>query len=560
MAVKKKKKTESKKTIKPAAKKTAKAIRTSAKPAPTKSVTGSGLRSLQDKKATANQAPKPQPQKKSASASAPKPVATPIPVYPPAVLTLEGVLSTLEPVLRSKAFPVKPANELHHLCTDSRICKKGDVFIALAGQTSHGFDFISTAVKGGAVVVVADRPKPADLAEHVVYVEVEDALLAFRKLSAMWRSQFHIPVFGIAGSVGKTTTKDMLAAILGGRFKSVLKTEGSQNGFTGIPATLARLRKDNKAAVIEIGIDDVGAMAQHLDLVRPDITIVTAIGPEHLERLKNIDTVAVEETLALKRTASSGGVAVVNLDDDHCRPFFGSLKPESRVGFSLYPKLKPRPDVLIGRLSFDGQELEVSGDIRGRRMVREKFSLPLPGKHNAANLLAAIAAAAVAGMIPDEMRSGLADFVPGFGRSRIEQLASGVLVICDYYNASPSSVSAALDLLRERSTVKGRRGKKYACLGDMLELGKEEESMHRRLADKLAAAGVDKVLLFGERMKWLADELKRRKFESDVEHFDSHLLMSDHLRENLRPDDYVLIKGSRGMAMERVWESLQGAD
>jgi UDP-N-acetylmuramoyl-tripeptide--D-alanyl-D-alanine ligase len=155
------------------------------------------------------------------------------------------------------------------------------------------------------------------------------------------------------------------------------------------------------------------------------------------------------------------------------------------------------------------------------------------------------------------MRKGLESFKPGFGRSRIEQLSSGVLVICDYYNANPASVSAALDLLRERSTIKGRRGKKYACLGDMLELGKDEELLHRRLADKLAATGVDKVLLFGERMKWLADELRRRKFESDVEHFESHATLSDHLKETLRPDDYVLIKGSRGMAMERVWEILQ---
>ncbi|MEY4631569.1 MAG: hypothetical protein RIQ81_1689 [Pseudomonadota bacterium] len=498
-----------------------------------------------------------------APARRPAPVVQAVPakvVAPPAALpqlTLEKVFECLDPVIRDKGGVAKEDTELKHLCTDSRLCKKGDVFVALGGQNVHGFDFIPAAVKGGAAVVVCDRPRPADLPAGVHYIEVEDALLAFRKLAGRWRAEFNIPVIAVAGSVGKTTTKDMLAAILAGHFKSTLKTEGSQNGFTGIPATLARLRKENKAAVIEVGIDDIGAMSQHIDLVKPGMAVVTSIGPEHLERLKNIDTVAAEETLALKRTAVAGGIAIINLDDEHCRPFFASLKPEHRVGFSLYPKLKPRPDVLIGRLSLDGDVLEVSGDIRGMRLAREKFTLPLPGKHNAANLLAAVTAAAVAGVSPDEMRKGLEGFVPGFGRSRIEQLASGVLVICDYYNASPSSVSAALDLLRERSSVKGRRGKKYACLGDMLELGREEETMHRRLADKLAAAGVDKVLLFGERMKWLADELKRRKFESDVEHFDSHLTMSDHLRQNLRPDDYVLIKGSRGMAMERVWEILK---
>ncbi len=473
------------------------------------------------------------------------------------VFDVDAVLLSLRPVIRA-VTPAKPENTpVKTIRVDSRRCRKGDVFVALKGENAHGAEFISSAVKAGAVLVVSDHPRPGDLPAAVTHVEVEDGLLAFRKLASAWRSHNKIPVIAVAGSVGKTTTKDLLASILGGKFKSVLKTEGSQNGFTGIPVTLSAISKDHKAAVIEIGIDDVGAMAQHLDVVRPDITIVTAVAPEHLEKLKDIETVAAEETLALKRTASAGGIAVINFDDEHCRAMGSTIKAENRVGFSLYPKLKPRPDLLIGRLSLDGLSVEVSGEIRGQRFVREKFNLPLLGKHNASNLLGAVCVAAVTGATPDEMRKGLEAFVPGFGRSRIEQLDSGVLVICDYYNANPASVSAALDLLRERSTVTGRRGKKYACLGDMLELGRDEELLHRRLADKLAATGVDKVLLFGERMKWLADELKRRKFESDVEHFESHLTLSDHLKENLRPDDYVLIKGSRGMAMERVWENLQ---
>ncbi len=470
---------------------------------------------------------------------------------------VQEVVAALRPVLRG-VTPAKPAEvALKAIRVDSRRCRKGDVFVAIQGEQAHGFDFISQAAKAGVLVIVSDRPRPEGLAAAITFIEVEDGPLAFRKLAAAWRTRFAIPVIGVAGSVGKTTTKDLIAAIFTGKYKSVLKTEGSQNGFTGIPVTLIAMTKDHKAAVVEIGIDDIGAMAQHLEVVRPDITLVTAVAPEHLDKLKNIDTVAAEETLALKRTAATGGTAVINLDDEHCRPFAGSLKAENRVGFSLYSKLKPRPDVLVGRLSMDGLSMEVSGDIRGQRFVREKFVLPLLGKHNAMNLLGAICATAVAGIFPDEMRKGLESFQPGFGRSKIEQLSSGVLVICDYYNANPASVSAALDLLRERSTVKGRRGKKYACLGDMLELGRDEESMHRRIADKLAATGVDKVLLFGERMKWLADELRRRKFESDVEHFPSHATLSDHLKENLRPDDYVLIKGSRGMAMERVWEDLQ---
>lgn len=492
-----------------------------------------------------------------------KPTTTAKPVAKPdaqAGFFVAHLVTALQSMIRGTVAKKSTDVEIKSIRFDSRKCRKGDAFLALQGEKAHGFDFIPQAVKAGVSVIVCDRPQPAGVPEAVVYIEVEDGLLAFRKLVAAWRSRSTIPVIAVAGSVGKTTTKDLIAAMLSGKFKSVLKTEGSQNGFTGIPVTLAGIAKEHKVAVVEVGIDDVGAMAQHLELVRPTITIVTAIAPEHLEKLKNIDTVATEETLALKRTAATGGIAVINLDDEHCRPLVNTIKAENRVGFSLYPKLKPRPDVLVGRLSLDGLSMEVSGDIRLQKFSREKFNLPLLGKHNGLNLLGAICTTAVLGVTPDEMRKGLESFKPGFGRSRIEQLSSGVLVICDYYNANPASVSAALDLLRERSTVKGRRGKKYACLGDMLELGKDEEHLHRRLADKLAATGVDKVLLFGERMKWLADELRRRKFESDVEHFESHATLSDHLKETLRPDDYVLIKGSRGMAMERVWENLQSPD
>ncbi|NBQ52625.1 MAG: hypothetical protein EBU49_03465, partial [Proteobacteria bacterium] len=165
------------------------------------------------------------------------------------------VVESLRSMIRGPIPTKAAAVEVKAIRFDSRLCRKGDVFVALQGEQTHGHDFIAQAAKAGVSAIVCERPKPEGLAEAVTYIEVEDGLLAFRKLTAAWRARTNIPVIAVAGSVGKTTTKDLLAAMLSGKFKSLLKTEGSQNGFTGIPVTLAGLSKEHKAAVIEVGID-----------------------------------------------------------------------------------------------------------------------------------------------------------------------------------------------------------------------------------------------------------------------------------------------------------------
>ena len=439
--------------------------------------------------------------------------------------------------------PADPGAAFTAVSTDSRTLQPGALFVPIRGVRFDGHDFIPAALERGARGVVASRiVAGADVLVPVF--SVPDTLAAFQALAKAWRRLFSIPVVAVAGSVGKTTTKDLLAAALSGRWR-VLKTEASRNGEVGIPMTLLEMRREHDAAVIEIGIDEVGAMERHLALVQPTGAVVTAIGAEHLEKLRDLETVAREETLALEHAAQQGGLAVVNLDDPWLAPLFERLVTADKLGFTLEAG-PARPGVLRGRLSEAFEELHVEG---------ETFPLPLPGAHNASNFLAAIAAATGLGLSANEIRHGLKNFRPLHGRSEVRRLSGGPLVLCDYYNANPTSMAAALELFASLTA----HGAKWACLGDMLELGPGEERFHRELAGPLMRAGVARVLLAGPRMAALADELGRRGFPGHVTHFERVDELAAALARDVRPEDAILIKGSRAMRMEQALPAA-GAD
>jgi len=460
----------------------------------------------------------------------------------------------LGPKSTSVQYPSK--THFNEVTTDSRTIKTGQLFVALRGATYDGHAFIEDAIRKGAKGVICEAPPAAQAKSSAVQFCVGNTLAAYRKLAGDWRSQFEILVVAVAGSVGKTSTKDILAALLSGKYPRTLRTEASQNGDIGIPATLLKLRPTHQAAVVEVGIDAPGMMTQHIALVRPTLALLTAIAPEHLEKLVSLETVAAEELKALTETLAGGGRVAFNLDDELIKPHFLNAEPDQRVGFTMQSQIRPRPEVFVGRISVDGLGIEVSGELGETKFVREKFELPLPGRHNATNLLGAIVVGVLAGLTPQEMRAGLKHFKSSGGRSQIERLPSGSLFVCDWYNASPASMSAALDLVKEQYHHLKRRGSRIACLGDMLELGKDEETFHRKLAEKIAAAQIDYVLLYGSRMKWLADELSRRRFDTIVHHHETHEDLVATLKRILRPDDVILIKGSRGMQMEKVWSGL----
>jgi UDP-N-acetylmuramoyl-tripeptide--D-alanyl-D-alanine ligase len=434
--------------------------------------------------------------------------------------------------------------------TDSRNIEPGSLFVALKGENFDGHDFIESAVAKGARGVLCQRGKSVVGSKDATLFYVEDTLRAYRKFAAAWRKEFSIPVIAIAGSAGKTTTKELLASILTGKWKHILKTQGSQNGFVGIPMTLLELGARHDIAIIEIGIDDVGAMEQHIALVSPGFAILTSIGPEHLENLIDVPTVAQEEGIALSWVSRNEGTVAVNMDDSWIRPHLTAPKEGRKVPYSLQG-LQSHLEMISGRLSPDGRELIFSG----LGLSETQVPLPLPGKHNASNLLGAIALAAALGLKEDEIRQGLATFQGEQGRSQVKHLPGNILTICDYYNAQPASMNAALDLVGD--LAKRSQGATWVCLADMLELGHQEEELHRNLATKIKALNIQNVLLLGTRMKALENELTRSDFRGKLEHFSNHGDMASALIHSIQEGDLVLIKGSRSMKMEEIWKTLE---
>lgn len=448
--------------------------------------------------------------------------------------------------------PDSPTAPFSQVTTDSRKITSGCLFVAIPGDKFDGHDFIAAAIEKGAKGIIARASYEFTPPDTVHYFTVEDTVTAYRQLAGAWRRKFSVPVVVIAGAVGKTTTKEILTAILRGRWPKVLKTQGSQNGFVGIPMTLLELRPDHGAAVIEVGIDEIGAMEQHIQLVEPSASIVTAVAPEHLEKLIDLPTVAREEGIAISAVAEKGGSVAINLDDSWIRPHFDQVQA-AKIGYTVVERFAPKtPEVLQGRISPDRKTLEVLGC----GFENENFPLPLPGAHNARNLLAALAVARNLGLTPHEMRRGLETFQGAEGRSELRelQLPGGTIpVVCDYYNASPASMEAGLKLLTEVAQDKRQR---WVCLGDMLELGPNEENFHRELANPIEALGIENVLLYGPRMKALKAELSKRHYKGTLQHFESREALYLFLAPRLQPDHCVLIKGSRGMKMEEVWKRL----
>jgi UDP-N-acetylmuramoyl-tripeptide--D-alanyl-D-alanine ligase len=465
------------------------------------------------------------------------------------------------------------------IVADSRQIQPGSLFVCLQGERVDGHDFVDQAIAAGAkgILCVSGRIAVSVPAAVVLY-EVADTLAAYRVLSGKWRQQFSIPVICVAGSVGKTTTKELLAAALAAVAPAqVLKTEGSENGFIGIPKTLLRLRSHHRFAVIEVGIDDVGAMAEHLTIVAPTLSIVTAIGPEHLEKLIDMETVAREELKALEYTLEHGGITVVNFDDPAISSAVPALTKATTKQLWGYSAKLGAPGVVAQIAMMSAPERTVRGyivttddvsstlELRGGSAPSVHCKLPLPGEHNARN---AVGALAICWALLESLSNidaiakaarELEQFKAAPGRSEVSTMANGVTVFRDYYNANPSSVRAALAILVQharganRSTV----GRTFACLGDMLELGPNELEYHRALAPVLVEYGINFVCLYGPRMAALAEKLSMSQLSTAARHFSNREELASFVLDQLKSNDRVLIKGSRGMRMEQVWQQME---
>ena len=436
---------------------------------------------------------------------------------------------------------------------DSRVVRPGELFVAIKGERFDGHEFVAQAFSRGAAAAIVAADRAARLATSAAgggrsLLAVDDPLQSLGSLAAFWRRRFTLPVVAVVGSNGKTTVKEMTAAILRAAHGTdrVLATAGNLNNHIGLPLMVLRLRAMHLVAVFEIGMNHVGETAQLGEIAQPTIAVLNNAQREHQEFMKSVADVAAEHATILG-TLQQGGIAVINADDDYA-PFWNEVVSRRNAeGASLTVRdfgLRA-PATVIGRVRAQswGSLVDVAAP-EGSISV----DLKLPGRHNVVNALGAIAAATAAGASLDAVAQGLAEFRPIAGRLQIKTGRNGATLIDDTYNANPDSVRAAIAVLVHAA------GPKWLVLGDMGEVGQQGSAFHREIGECARAGGVDRLLTLGELTPHAVEA-----FGPGGEHFASGEELAAAIETDLRPDVTVLVKGSRFMRMERIVAALGGA-
>jgi UDP-N-acetylmuramoyl-tripeptide--D-alanyl-D-alanine ligase len=442
------------------------------------------------------------------------------------------MMENLSTAARRLNVPLQGADASYQrVISDTRAVQPGDLFVALQGERFDAHDFVAEAAAKGAVGALVARPLPASIAQLVV----PDTLLGLQALAASWRQDFDLPVIGVTGSNGKTTTKQLLAAVFAAR-GPVLATAGNYNNHIGVPLTLLRLAAEHRTAVIEMGASHAGEIALLAELARPTVGIVTQAGDAHLEGFGSREGVAKAKGELF--SALNHGVAVINTDD-HYAPLWKQLAGANQTitfGFSA------DADVRAVDLHSESQSNQFTLlTPAGKATVR----LPLPGRHNIANALAAAAAGHALGLDAATIAKGLQQVEAPKGRVLSHATATGAKVIDDSYNANPSSLAAAMALLSKEP------GRRILVLGNMAELGPAASELHARAGVEAKALGLDALYAFGT----LAEQAATA-FGIGGKSFATLEELAESLRPLLKPGTTVLVKGSRSARMERVVAAL----
>ncbi len=429
---------------------------------------------------------------------------------------------------------------------DSRLVAPGEMFVPFRGEKTDGHLFIADALnRGAAGSLVENGAENLPLVgAGALLIEVGNSLTALQQIAAWYRKQFSLTVIGITGSSGKTTTKDYLAGVLESRF-NVLKTEGNLNNEIGLPLTVLKLEGSHQVAVLEMGMSAPGEIDTLCKIANPSIGVITNIGEAHIELLGSID--AIEKAKGeLLDYLGSGGVAVLNGDDPRL------LKIGKRYPGKVYYYSFNQGDI-------KGLELSQRGEnsffrVRFPDKSEGWFKAPLPGRESVSNALAALTVGYILGLSLPEMQKGLEKSRTSAGRLRVCRTAEDLIVIDDSYNANPSSVKAAIDVLFE---LGGRNS--VAVLGDMLELGFAANDAHQEIGRYLAESGVTYLIAVGELMQVAA----REAMVAGMTVFACRSQEEALMRLAKLPLDYkwhILVKGSRGMRMDKIVAALLGND
>ena len=439
------------------------------------------------------------------------------------------------------------AKMIGDIVTDSAQVKKGSIFVALKGARLDGHQFIGVAVRRGAACIIAHQ---ATTARGATVVRVRDTLRTLGDLGHYRREKLAPTVLAITGSNGKTTTKEMLAAILeeatlgGQRLRGrVLKTEGNFNNRIGLPRTLLRLTPRHKVAVVELGTSEPGEIARLREIADPDFAIITSVAAAHLEGLNSLAGVAREKG-ALYRNLRGGATIAVNLDDPWVKQL-GRASKQRKITYGARGAVRARAVSLR-----HGGGMEFTLEARGQRC---RIRLNYVGRHNVTNALGAAALALAAGVKLSAIRRGLEKAQPFAMRMQVSRWR-GATILNDAYNANPASMKAALTTVAEIANG----GQRIAVLGDMFELGKQSRREHETLGQIVARTRIDRAYLLGKQAPAVRKAALRAGMKAEnVFVGKNHADIAAKLRGEFGAGDAILVKGSRGMAMEKVLEELK---
>jgi UDP-N-acetylmuramoyl-tripeptide--D-alanyl-D-alanine ligase len=447
---------------------------------------------------------------------------------------------------------LSPVERLAGVSIDSRAVGRGQLFVAIRGPRHDGHDFVAAALQAGAeaALVATDRISsyPEEIRGRVF--SVPDTLAALQELARAVRRAWGKRIAAVTGSVGKTTTKEILAALLGAKFR-VLKSEGNLNNEYGLPLTLLRLEPEDQAAVVELGMSHRGELRRLAEIAEPEVGVVTRVAPVHLEFFSSIDEIALAKRELIEGLAGQDRVAVLNADDPRVARF-AEVARGRVLTFGCSPAAQFRAETIQDH-GAAGSEFEFVGPGE-----RARLTLALPGRHSVENALAALAAASVWGLTAADAANVLRNIKVGEMRGRLLQFAVGFALINDSYNSNPVALAAMIELLANTGDAKtGIYRRRILAAGEMLELGPDSAKLHREAGCCAASRKLDCVVAVqGNAVEIVNGAIEAGMPASQAHFFEDSTAAAAFLAVFVRPGDLLLVKGSRGVKMERIVEAL----
>ncbi len=443
-----------------------------------------------------------------------------------------AALSILVEVLAANPVNIPPDLDQQSavgVTSDTRTVQPGELFVALEGDSFNGHDFVAQAIAKGAIAAIVRKGALTSCDQDYPLLEVDDTLIAYQTLGRWWRQQCAVPVVAITGSVGKTTTKEIVAAALA-HFGSVLKTQSNNNNEIGVPKTLLGLTTDHRYAVVEMGMRGPEEIALLTQIAQPDIALITNVGTAHIGRLGSRQAIA-HAKCELLRELSAEGIAVLNHDDARLMSTAATVWSGSQITYGLE--------------GGDVQGQIVDGDVIVEGVA---IPLPLPGRHNALNLLGAIATLQALNLDWQLLSQGFSVSMPA-GRAQVHQLPNDIVLLDETYNAGAEAMVAALQLLADQPATR-----RIAVLGTMKELGDQSIPLHRQIGETVAALGLDHLLILADPEE--AEAIAVGAASVPNQKFERHDELAAHLKTIMGAGDRILFKASRSVEMDKVVDQL----